>query len=954
MSTHWLFCADSSSATSNQSIGVWKMEKNALLQRALTFQKNWLSLVEQGHVTERQHDREFMADFYEVFGISRSVSRAGYEWRVKIDGHDKRIDSLLPKLLIIEMESQGVKIVNNPNAGYEQAARYAYALDDANKPKYILACDFEHFYLRDPATKDVWTTTLQDFVKDIDEFSFLLGYEQKLQEDQAVVNAKAAGKISTIYRHILDVGVQPNAASLLMTRIVFCLFADDTSIFERNGVFQEFLENTAEDGSDLLSKLTVLFRQLNTSDHDWIGQKRDFGYINGGLFALDIAKFTTDLGLTFNADVRQSLIDAAHQDWSVISPVIFGSMFEGALDPEKRHDLGAHFTSEKNILKVIDSLFINDLRHEFDIARHTSYAGGARTKALNRLHQKLLQLKFLDPACGSGNFLIVAYRELRRLEHEILDVVMKDEYQRGIQMPYDFVSTNIKVEVSQFYGIEIQPYAVSIARVGMWLMDHLMNVEASELFGELVRRIPLHAGANVVQADALKVDWIKVFGKTDGSRCLNLHDLDYIFGNPPFIGQTLMSKEQKQELKNAVPYVNKIGKVDFVAGWYFKTADLMMHNNTIRAALVSTNSIAQGEQSIIVGQHLFKMGVHYDFAHQTFKWDNNGASVFAVIIGFSITTHSIPSKKELFRYEDITGDPIGATVPEINEYLLPSSPINIQPANFNVSGLPRMAFGTMPRDGGHFILNQYEKDDLLRQHPELKTYVRPFIGAKEFLHDESRYILYLKDAPVSVLKIKSIYDRIQAVKMFRKSSKAPSTANWAARPTELVQDQAVNTDVLLLPRVSSGRRDYVPVAFRKFPTIGSDQVFQVENATLHLFALLQSKVHMAWMQTVGGRLKGDYRYSNTLVYNTFAIPTLTDQQKNYLEKYAQLILSARELSDKEATLADLYDPLLMPVELRKAHERNDKFVDSMYGLSDPSDEERVLAVAKLYRAQTTK
>jgi hypothetical protein len=794
------------------------MEKNALSQRALTFQKNWLPLVEQGHVTERQHDREFMADFYEVFGISRSVSRAGYEWRVKIDGHDKRIDSLLPKLLIIEMESQGVKIVDNPNAGYEQAARYAYALDDANKPKYILACDFEHFYLRDPATKDVWTTTLQDFVKDIDEFSFLLGYEQKLQEDQAVVNAKAAGKISTIYRHILDVGVQPNAASLLMTRIVFCLFADDTSIFERNGVFQEFLENTAEDGSDLLSKLSVLFRQLNTSDHDWLGAKREFGYINGGLFALDIAEFTTDLGITFNEDVRRALIDAAHQDWSVISPVIFGSMFEGALDPEKRHDLGAHFTSEKNILKVIDSLFMNDLRDEFENARHTAYAGGARTKALNRLHSKILGLRFLDPACGSGNFLIVAYRELRRLEHEILDVIMKDEYQRGIQMPYDFVSTNIKVEVNQFYGIEIQPYAVSIARVGMWLMDHLMNVEASELFGELVRRIPLHAGANVVQADALKVNWIEIFTKSGIVHGLKLSELDYILGNPPFIGQTLMSKAQKEELKDAVPYVNKIGKVDFVAGWYFKTADLMKRNNSIKAALVSTNSIAQGEQSIIVGQHLFEMGVHYDFAHQTFKWDNNGASVFAIIIGFSISKNS---NKELFRYDDLAGDPIGSTVSEINEYLLPNAPINIKPAKVNISGLPRMSFGTMPRDGGHLILSMKEKDDLLRTYPNVKPYVRPFIGSKEFLHDDPRFILYLKHAPASVLKAKPIYDRIQEVQKFRADSKAPSTASWASRPFELVQDQAVDTDVLLLPRVSSGRREYVPVAFKRFPTIGS-------------------------------------------------------------------------------------------------------------------------------------
>ncbi|MFD1440796.1 DNA methyltransferase [Lacticaseibacillus hegangensis] len=623
------------------------MEKNALLQRALTFQKTWLPLVEKGHVSERQHDREFMADFYEVFGISRSVSRAGYEWRVKIDDSHKRIDSLLPKLLIIEMESQGVKLVDNPSAGYEQAARYAYALDDDHKPKYILACDFEHFYLRDPATKNVWTTTLQDFVKDIDEFSFLIGYEQKMQDVQAVVNAQAAEKISKIYRHILDVGVQPNAASLLMTRIVFCLFADDTNIFERNGVFQKFLKDTAKDGSDLLSNLTVLFRQLNTNDHDWIGKKREFGYINGGLFALDISKFTSDLGLTFNAEVRQALIDASHQDWSKISPVIFGSMFEGALDPEKRHDLGAHFTSEKNILKIVDSLFMNDLRHDFDVARHTSNAGGARTKALNRLHDKIIGLRFLDPACGSGNFLIVAYRELRRLEHEILNALIQDQVKGGLQLSFDYVTTNIKVEVSQFYGLEIQSYAVSIARVGMWLMDHLMNVEASELFGELVRRIPLHAGANIIKADSLTANWFEVFSKHNkdsNTKALKPSDLDFILGNPPFLGYTLESPDQKSSHEFATKEVKGYRKLDFASGWFIKSAQAMQENPQIQAALVATNSISQGEQATILWRALFRQGIHISFAHQTFKWDNNGAAVHVVIIGFAkLKTKNLPS-----------------------------------------------------------------------------------------------------------------------------------------------------------------------------------------------------------------------------------------------------------------------------------------------------------------------
>lgn len=926
------------------------MEKNALLQRALTFQKNWLPLVEQGHVTERQHDREFMADFYEVFGISRSVSRAGYEWRVKIDGHDKRIDSLLPKLLIIEMESQGVKIVDNPNAGYEQAARYAYALDDANKPKYILACDFEHFYLRDPATKDVWTTTLQDFVKDIDEFSFLLGYEQKLQEDQAVVNAKAAGKISTIYRHILDVGVQPNAASLLMTRIVFCLFADDTSIFERNGVFQEFLENTAEDGSDLLSKLTVLFRQLNTSDHDWIGQKREFGYINGGLFALDIAKFTTDLGLTFNADVRQSLIDASHQDWSVISPVIFGSMFEGALDPEKRHDLGAHFTSEKNILKVIDSLFMDDLRREFDVARHTSNAGGARTKALNRLHSKILDLKFLDPACGSGNFLIVAYRELRRLEHEILDALIKDQVQGGMQLSFDFVTTNIKVEVSQFYGIEIQAYAVSIARVGMWLMDHLMNVEASELFGELVRRIPLHAGANIIRADSLTNDWFEVFSQKGielHMKPLYSNELDFIFGNPPFLGYTLESADQKKSHEVATKSIKGYKKLDFASGWFIKSASAMQANPNIQAALVATNSISQGEQATILWKALFAQGININFAHQTFKWDNNGAAVHVVIIGFRKST---VDASHLFTYESINSDPVEKIVPHINQYLLNLPQTIIEASRIQLSGLPEMTKGSSPTDDGNFILTQEEEQQLTQVCADSSRYIFDYYGAKDFLHNTPRRILYLKGAPLSVLATPLIKSRLERIREFRKKSSKKSTIALSDYPAQFDEDRVDLGPRMAIPRVSSIQREYVPMGYFTGNVIMADATFQLPNASLAIFALLESKMHTAWLRMVGGRLKSDFRYSNTLVYNTFPIPPLNAHERGYLDRYAELILAARdENSSNETSLASLYDPVIMPATLRKAHMRNDKFVDSIYGLSDPSEEDRVAKLVELYQ-----
>ncbi|WP_125583373.1 DNA methyltransferase [Levilactobacillus cerevisiae] len=931
------------------------MADKLIVQRALNFVEEWAHQVKKGSLGEQQHAREFMADFYDVFGISKSVYRSGFEYKVKMEGHNKRIDSLLQHTLIIEMESQNVEIVDNPKAGYEQALKYAYTLneiEDGSSPEYILACNFENFYLKKPSTGEIWNTTITDFVKDIDIFNFLSGYEQLEQERQAKVDKRAAESISKIYRSVLEAGVQPNAASLLMTRIVFCLFADDTHIFEYNGVFQKFLEETSEDGTDLLSKLSLLFRQLNTSPKDWIGKDRRFGYINGGLFALDIAKYTINLGLEFNAEIRKSLIEASMLDWSGISPVIFGSMFEGALDPQKRHQLGAHFTSEKNILKVVDSLFMDDLHKEFDDARHKSNAGGARTKALNDLHEKITHLKFMDPACGSGNFLIIAYRELRRLEHDIIDTFIEDNAKvarmngGGVQLPFDFASKSIRVEVSQFYGIEILPYAVSIARVGMWLMDHLMNIEASNLFGELIRRIPLHAGANIIQADALKVSWTRVFTESPNLSNLKVDDINYIFGNPPFIGQTVMTSYQKEELKAVDANVKKMGKVDYVAGWYLKSADIMSKNPNVRTALVSTNSIAQGEQAVIVGQELFRRGFYYNFVHQTFKWDNNGAKVFAVIIGFSLNK----SAATIFSYANISDDPVAKYADEINEYLLDMPRVLLHPTNKSIENLPKMAYGTMPRDGKNLIVSVEERKDLVNKYPQIAEYIRPFIGSRELLHNEMRYILYLKNAPMNILKLLPISKRLQAVHDTRLASPSPSTKKWANRPTELVQDQAVDSDVLLVPRVSSGGREYIPMTFGVYPTIGSDQVFQVGNATLSLFALLESKMHTAWMDTVGGGMKGDYRYSNTLVYNTFCIPNLSKKDLSCLEECAERIVSAR-LRHSSESLADLYGSLIMATDLRDAHMKNDRFVDTLYGLKQPTEKERTLKLIEMYHTR---
>lgn len=938
------------------------MNNIELRDNAIKFVNTWQPLVEKENIGERQHDREFMSDFYEVFGISRINYRQGFEFKVSIDGRDKRIDSLLPGELIIEMESQGHDIINDPKSGYPQAARYAYALSDEDKPKYILSCDFEHFYLREPATDRIWTTTLQDFVKNINIFNFLSGYEQIVQQKQVEVNKKAAESISAVYNSVLEAGVPQNAGALLMTRIVFALFADDTGIFSRNGVFFELLSNTKDDGSDLLIQLINMFNTLNTPDSQWLAKTRDFTYINGGLFAMDLAKYTTNLGVKFDKKIRQSLIDAATFDWSKVSPVIFGSMFEGALDPEKRHDLGAHFTSETNILKVVDSLFMNSLRQKYREASHKPIARNLRIKALEDLHDEITGLRFLDPACGSGNFLIVAYRELRRLEHDVLEALLMAEATKRGQTKYDlplgFMENNIKVEVSQFYGIEIQGYAVSIARVGMWLMDHLMDIEASQIFGQFYTRIPLHNAANIAQANALTNDWIRVFDDDENSGDVNekftrldVKNLTFIFGNPPFIGKSTMNPDQKQDLMGVLGDKIKNWKsLDFVSGWYAKALELMHQNHGIRAALVSTNSICQGEQAISLWPFMFNNGAIINFAHQTFKWDNNGAAVFVVIVGFSLEDMA---RKMLFEYADIKGLAYGITVPTINEYLQPDPPLNLKKSTKQISGYPEMRWGSKLTDNQNFLFERSDAIKLVKAYPVVKSWLHRYYSARELINNDPRVALYLADVPASSIRqVSPVMERIKAVQEFRSRSKKRATREKAITPTLYQEDHVLKGNFLAIPRVSSQRRDYVPMGFLQYPDLVSDSMFEVK-ADEFLFAILQSRMHQVWLRHVGGRLKGDLRYSNTLIYNTFVIPKAPESVNAKISTNAHQILKTRQqYIDLGQTLADLYDPLLMPASLRKFHKKNDELVDSLYGLNNPSDTQRFSRLSDLYRQGT--
>lgn len=881
----------------------------------------------QDYKDEKQQSQMWLRDlFVDVFGISKIKVNVGFEHKVK-GGY---IDHLFNKLLITEMKSLGKDL----DKAKQQAFGYIKELSDEDEPRYVMVSDFKYIRLYDLKNNTHFQFQTEELPLNVELFDFLFEEEIVAREPQSPVNKKAAQKLEKLHHKLRDLNYPKNARALLMTRVVFCMFSDDTNIFEKDQ-FKRFIENeTKEDGTDLIAKLIELFSALNTPENErWhTGPARDFRYINGGLFKIDLPIIVLD------KDTRDMLLEIAELDWSMISPIIFGSMFEGAMDEKSRHDLGTHFTSELNIMKVISSLFLDELYEELDLILKLKVG---RLQKLKIFHEKLSKLKFLDPACGSGNFLLLAYREIRRLEHEVVQAELREEYIRenkdtvftGFQDTLFSIEDRINVEVAQFYGIEIQAYAVSIAKLGLWLMDHLMNLEASNKFGQQILRLPLHDGANITRGNALVIDWNEVIKPSE---------LNYILGNPPFLGSAVMSEEQKKELVLVGTSFKKIKKLDYVAGWYIKSANFMLKNPAIRTALVSTNSIVQGEQPIALWKDLFSWGIKINFCHQTFNWDNNGANVFVVIIGFSMVNNS---NKKIFKYENINKEPISVNVKNINEYLSATKPLLLEQRNQQIDGFPKMERGSQPTDGGNFILSKRERQELIDKYGQkINPYIRPFIGARELLHNEERWILYLKDLTPKELKdFPEIIERIKKVSEVRKASKSKATQEFALRPLELQQDKAPKGDILVVPKTSSIRREYIPMDFRKYPTIPSDLLFQIEDGSLLLLGLLETHLHMVWAKTVGGRLKSDFRYSNTLVYNTFPFPNLNEENKSKIEVLTQSILDIREYYySKDNSLADLYDPLLMPIELRKAHKKLDIYVESLYSKHRfLNDEERL-------------
>ena len=763
---------------------------------------------------------------------------------------------------------------------------------------------------------------LEDLEKEAYRLEFIVGTSDEHLEREMAISMEAGEIVREIYSALLKQYKHPDnpeslhAMNQLIVRLVFCFYAEDAGMFGKKTMFHDYLSRFSS--RDFRRGLLDLFNVLNTPiderDPYLDDELSAFPYVNGGMFAennLEVPQFTDEL--------RESILEHASSsfDWSEISPTIFGAVFESTLNPETRRSGGMHYTSIENIHKVIDPLFLDALKEELNEIRQIKQPATLKKRA-QQFQEKLSRLVFFDPACGSGNFLTETYLSLRRLENEAIKLYVGDTVL--LDVGYDLV----KVKISQLYGIEINDFAVSVANAALWIAESQMLEETLSIAYSNMQFLPIKSYSNIVEGNALKLNWEEIVPK---------EKLSYIIGNPPFVGHSIQNEQQKKEIRsiyvdeNGKEY-NLAGKIDYVAGWYFKAASLISNTN-IKVAFVSTNSICQGEQVVGVWQPLYKrFGVNIDFAYQTFKWGSEAkdkAAVHCVIVGFS-TNHN-NEKKQLFSSTDKLD-----LVDNINPYLLSGKTIFVESVKTPICPVSPMYFGSKPTDGGYFFLTPEEKQVIVRKEPQSEKYIRKVLGAQEYINNVERYCLWLVGITPSELKSSPmIYERVKKVREFRLASKAESTRKFADRPTEFKQNAQPNKPYLIVPRVSSENRRYVPIGYIDPEVIATDATQIIPNATLYEFGVITSNVHMAWMRTVAGRLKSDYRYSSTIVYNTFPWPKITEEQKEYISKTAQGILDARAL-ESESSLADLYNDVIMPVELRKAHQANDIAVMKAYGM----------------------
>lgn len=881
---------------------------------------------------ENAEAQSFLNDLFNVFGIPRRRV-ASFERPVKVDDKGtKRIDLFWPGLLLVEMKSEGQSL----DRASKQANNYLRGLTNEELPRYVLVCDFKTFRLRDLEANDKtdYEFELVDLVDNLDLFSFMLGKEmQDITEYE--LNERAALLLGELHDSLERTGFSGHQLQVFMIRVLFCMFAEDTGIFNPRQFIRYLLRFTHKGGHDTELHLYKIFQVLDTPfdkrNTNLPDEQAEFPYANGHLF-----KERIDMP-SFDADMRQKLIECCYFNWKDVSPAVFGSLFQSIMDKEQRRNMGAHYTSEANIHKVIDPLFLDQLKKELDRIIELKRVK-ERNDRLIAFITKLRNLTFLDPACGCGNFLIVAYRELRKLELRALYAQHGGSISLGLEI-------QPAIPLNNFYGIEIDEWPARIAEVAMVLTQHQMNIEFAKTFGEEPDLLPLREHVNLHHTNALELDWAEV---------IKPEKLSYIIGNPPFIGSKMQTKEQKQLQLNIWGTTKNARQLDFVANWFYKSAQYALGTD-IEVGLVSTNSISMGEQVATLWAALLDMGIKINFAHRTFEWDSEGkgkAAVHCVIVGFSYVEKEV---KWLFDYPDIKGEPVSKKAENINPYLADASNIFIETRNNALNASNPLWFGNMPMDGGFLLLTPDEKNDLLHKQPTLEKWIKPLLGAREFINNQRRYCLWLADASTKELRelmqIPEIQERVNGVKAMRLSSSDAGTRKQADTPWKFRDTRNPKT-FLLIPRVSSERRAYVPIGFFDDSVVSSDANLMVPNGTLYEFAILTSEIHMDWMRVVAGRLESRYRYSARLVYNNFPWPTVTDKQKERVEKLAQAILNARhEEFDKDAStsLADLYDPDLMPVKLRRAHQALDKAVDRLYekkGFKTPLD--RVKHLFELY------
>ena len=746
--------------------------------------------------------------------------------------------------------------------------------------------------------------------------------QRRAFRDQDPANIKAAELVGRLHDQLDAVGYRGHDLEQFLVRIVFCLFADDTGIFEPRDIFLDFIETrTGEDGADLGARLAQLFQVLDTPEADRLTSLDEdlarFPYVNGALFEgpLRIP--------AFDAAMRTALLDACRFDWSIISPAIFGALFQSVMEPAERRAKGAHYTTEKNILKVIEPLFMDDLRAEF--GRLKSRKDGRRRPALLAFQEKLGQIRFFDPACGCGNFLIIAYRELRTLEIEVLKE-LHPESPLGWQTDA-WTSDMSRVDVDQFYGIEIGEFPARIAETALWMMDHIMNNRLSLAFGQAYARIPLQTSPHIVHGDALEIDW---------SDLLPPEQCSFVLGNPPFVGAKFQTAEQRAQVRRIAALGKTGGTLDYVTAWFI-TAGKYVKTSLARIGFVATNSVTQGEQVAQLWPLLFnRCELEIAFAHRTFAWGSDArgkAHVHVVILGLD-RREAARAEKRLFSYPDITGEPEETTHSALSPYLfgaggLADPHLTVRQEGRPINGMARLISGTQPIDNGHYIFTPEQRAAFLETDPGAEPFLRPYVGALEYLQSGKRWILALQEAsPNTLRELPLIRERMAAVRRFRLQSKRKSTLAIANFPTKYNVEVIPSSPFLVVPEVSSERREYVPIGWLEPPTIPSNLVRILQNATLADFALLTSAVHMSWLRHIGGRLKSDYRYSIGLVYNPFPVPP-EDADFSKLEPLAQAVLDARA-AHPDATLADLYDPDLMPPNLRRAHQALDRAVDRLY------------------------